>query len=79
MDMPPSSNAARCDFGINSQQHYEALYYPIRSGEIDAESLDAVLGNGPAITKLVHSCESNPHKDIVFKTSWDVIEGRSLS
>jgi hypothetical protein len=73
LDLWPRSNAAKCDFGIDSKLHYEALYYPIRSGEITAEKLDAVLGDGPAITNLVNSCDSNPHKGIVFVTAWDYI------
>jgi hypothetical protein len=72
LDLHPSSNAVICDFGIDSQRHYEALYYPVRDGEIDAEKLDSVLGNGPAITELVRSCQTNPHKDIVFKTAYDM-------
>jgi len=72
LDLHPDSNAVICDFGIVSQQHYEALYYPVRDGEIKAEKLDSVLGNGPAITELVRSCKTNPHKDIVFKTPYDM-------
>lgn len=68
------SPAACVDFGVDSQLHYEALYYPIRAGEISEVELDKVLGNGPEITKLVQSCESNPHKDIVFQTSYDCME-----
>lgn len=71
LDLWPHSNAAVCDFGIDSQKHYEALYHPVRSGEITAEQLDAVLGDGPAITKLVQACSSNPHKDIIFVTAYD--------
>jgi len=63
--------AAVVDFGIDDQQHYEALYYPIRNGEIKAEQLEKVLGIGPEITKLVNSCPANPHKGIIFKTAWD--------
>ena len=66
--------AACVDFGIDTQLQYEALYYPIRAGEISEVELDKVLGNGPELTKLVQSCESNPHKDIVFQTSYDCME-----
>lgn len=66
--------AACVDFGIDSQRHYEALYYPVRDEEISEVELDKVLGNGPEITKLVQSCESNPHKDIVFTTAYDLME-----
>jgi len=62
--------AALVDFGIDSEAHYEALYYPVRAGDITPEALDAALGDGPALTKLV-DVESNPHKGIVFKTAYD--------
>jgi hypothetical protein len=59
------------DFGINSQQHYEALYYGVREGEITPQALDAALGNGAKLTALVQSAASNPHREIVFRTDWD--------
>ncbi|HEX4132893.1 MAG TPA: hypothetical protein VHZ24_22865 [Pirellulales bacterium] len=69
------NHAAVVDFGIDSQKHYEALYYPIREGEIAPNVLDAVLGDGPKLTALVRESVSNPHKDVSFHTSWDVILG----
>lgn len=67
---------AMVDFGIDSQRHYEALYYPIRAGEITAEALDVALGHGGKLTELARSAASNPHKDIEFRTSWDELLGR---
>lgn len=69
--------AAVVDFGIDSQKHYEALYYPIREAEILPQALDAALGNGAALTAMLREAASNPHKDVTFSTSWDVILGRS--
>lgn len=66
-------NAAVCDFGLNSQEHYEALYYPIRAGEVSAEELDDALGDGKKLTQLARSCKTNPHKNIVFKTPYDCL------
>src|SRR5262249_52563182 len=43
LDVWPRSGAI-VDFGLKSQEHYEALYYPIREGEISPEALDAALG-----------------------------------
>lgn len=69
--------AARCDFGLdglggtNPQEVYEAYYYPLREGEITDKQLDAALGDGPALTKLVRGCKHNPHKDVVIKTAYD--------
>lgn len=63
--------AATVDFGLDTTEHYEALYYPIRSGELTLEKLDQILGNGPEITKVINLCESNPHKGIIFKTAYD--------
>jgi hypothetical protein len=59
------------DFGLKSQEHYEALYYPVREGEITAEQLDAALGKGDALTALARSARTNPHKAITFRTDWD--------
>jgi hypothetical protein len=58
--------AAIVDFGIESQEHYESLYYPVREGEITAEQLDAAMGKGDVLTALARSAPSNPHKDIVY-------------
>jgi hypothetical protein len=63
--------AAICDFGLVDQQHYEALYYPVRSGEIQPEALDEALGDGPKLTALVNAAPSNPHKGITFTTPYD--------
>lgn len=73
------SHASAVDFGIDSQKHYEALYFPIREGEITPETLDAALGDGQKLTALVREAASNPHKDIEFHTSWDLILGRDSS
>lgn len=75
MDAWPS-HAAVVDFGIDSQKHYEALYYPIREAEIMPKALDAALGHGEKLTAMTRDAASNPHKDVQFHTSWDVILGR---
>ena len=69
-------NAAVVDFGIDSQKHYEALYYPVREGEISPTVLDAALGHGQKLTAMTLEAVSNPHKDVEFYTSWDLIFGR---
>jgi hypothetical protein len=66
-------NGAIVDFGLVSQEHYEALYYPVREGEITPEALDAALGKGEKITALARSARSNPHRDITFSTDWDFL------
>lgn len=66
MDLWPDSPAAITDFWLTDQKHYEALYYPIRRSEITVEDLGQVLGDPEAITDLVNSMPSNPHKGIVF-------------
>jgi hypothetical protein len=73
------NHAAAVDFGIDSQKHYEALYFPIREGEITPEALDAALGDGPKLTALARESASNPHKDVEFHTSWDLILSRDSS
>jgi hypothetical protein len=64
------------DFGIDTQQHYESLYYPIRNDEIAPSVLDAAMGHGAKLTELVRHAPSNPHKDVVFHTTWDELLGR---
>jgi hypothetical protein len=75
LDVSPS-NAALVDFGIESQRHFEALYRPIREGEITPKELDEAVGNGAKLTALVREAKSNPDKSIVFHTSWDMLYGR---
>jgi hypothetical protein len=75
MDTWPS-HAAVVDFGIDSQKHYEALYYPIRDAEIMPKELDGALGHGEKLTAMTREAASNPHKDVAFHTSWDVVLGR---
>jgi hypothetical protein len=70
LDVWPRSGAI-VDFGLKSQEHYEALYYPVRDGEVTAEALDAALGNGERLTALARAAHSNPHRDILFRTDWD--------
>lgn len=67
--------AAVVDFGLVSQAHYEALYYPVRAGEITLEALDAALGDGKSLTALVNAARSNPHRGLVFRTAYDGLEG----
>ena len=67
----PDGPAALTDFGIDSQEHYDALAIPVRRGEISVEDLDRALGNGPLLTELARNAPSNPHKSIQFKTPWD--------
>lgn len=70
LDVVPRQGAL-VDFGITTQEHYEALYYPIRNGEITDKELDEALGNGKKLTKIAQNAKSNPHKEIVFSTLWD--------
>ena len=76
LDVWPTHPAAIVDFGLDSQKHYEALYYPLRDGNIMPQALDDALGHGEKLTALVRSAASNPHKDVTFSTSWDVLYGR---
>jgi len=70
LDVWPRAGAI-VDFGLDSQLHYEALYYGVREGDITIEALDAALGKGDKLTALARSAPSNPHKDVEFHTSWD--------
>jgi hypothetical protein len=66
-------NGAIVDFGLRSQAHYEAIYYGLRDGQITPEQLDAALGQGEALTALARSARSNPHREIAFRTDWDLL------
>jgi hypothetical protein len=70
------SVAAITDFGLESQRHYEALYHPIRNGELQPAVLDAAMGYGEKLTELANTSPSNPHKDIQFHTVWDDLLAR---
>ena len=71
-DIRPRASAI-VDFGIDTQEHYEALHAGVRAGEVTIDQLDAALGSGPKLTALVRSAPSNPHPDIVFRTSYDAL------
>jgi hypothetical protein len=61
MDSWPG-HAAIVDFGIDSDKHYEALYFPIREAEILPKALDAALGHGEkltALTRIAHRAYAN--------------------
>lgn len=71
--------AALVDFGLdtgNTQERYEAYYYPIRAGEITKDQLEVALGDGPKLTALLRSCEKNPHKKIKITTVYDMGLGK---
>ncbi len=67
------SPATVVDFGIASPKHLGALQFAVRSG-ITAYDLDRVIGDGPAITALVHGIPGQPYRDVKFETeyaAWD--------
>ena len=65
------------DFGITSQNHLEALYALIKSGDIIIEQLEAARKKGPELTKMVNDCADNPHPGIVFNTAFDLLDPES--
>ena len=71
---------ALVDFGLtvhdagtdyDASRRLEALYTCAEAGEITQEQLRAAAGNGPAITKLVNACKSNPFPGIKYTTAYD--------
>jgi hypothetical protein len=70
LDVWPS-HPAIVDFGLDTQEHLEALYYPLRHGDITPEQVDAALGDGKRLTELVNATPHNPHKGIGFRTDRD--------
>jgi hypothetical protein len=63
LDVPPR-NEAIVEFGLTSQERYEAHNDPVRKGEITPEQLDAALGKGEKLTKLARAAPSDRHKEI---------------
>jgi hypothetical protein len=61
---PPDASVDQ--FGIRSQEHYDALYHPLRHGEITREQLEAARGCGDKLTALVNAAPHNPHRGIEF-------------
>jgi hypothetical protein len=66
MDMPPHTKATLAAFGIKTQEHIEAIYEPVKYGEITRQQLHEAVGNGENITALVNAASRNPHPGIVF-------------
>ena len=63
-------SAASCvDFGLASRLHYEAIRDSVMRG-VTPYDLDRVLGDGPAITRLVHG-STGSHWDLEFWTPYD--------
>ena len=66
------SPATIVDFGIDSPQHLGALQHAVRSG-CTAYDLDRVMGDGPAITHLMHSFGRHPYCRVEFATAYDAV------
>jgi hypothetical protein len=70
-------HAAKVDFGLDTERHFEALQYSVLGGKITPEMLDASIGNGQALTALVRTDKDNPHRDVVFEMRWhDLLRNR---
>lgn len=69
LDVWPS-RAACVDFGIRSQEHYEALHHAVREDGVGPTELANALGSGGRIQDLISP--TNPHHSSVkFETPWD--------
>lgn len=69
LDVWPSP-AIVLDFGIASRSHLGALRHAVRGGVTPYE-LDRVMGDGPAITRLVRAVPGQPYDEAVFHTVYD--------
>ena len=67
------SPAAVVDYGIDSLDHLGALQHAIATG-VTVYDLDRVMGDGPAITRLVRNVPDQPYPDISFSTAYDALE-----
>jgi hypothetical protein len=68
LDIWPSP-ATCMDFGIKSEDHLGALQFAVRDDGVSTERLDAALGSGPEIQKLIS--DRNPYRFVTFETPWD--------
>jgi hypothetical protein len=59
-------------FGIESDDHYEALVHAVASDDVTLNELDRALGSGVALTALIRS--GNPYHGIEFRTMWDELK-----
>ena len=66
----PLSPATIVDFGITTVDHFDALAGAVRAG-VTAYDLDRVMGDGPAITRLVRSIPVQPDRQVEFATAYD--------
>ena len=64
------SPATCLDFGIDGTRHFRALQCAVKLG-MTAYDLDRVIGDGPAITRLVRGIPNQPDADIEFRTAYD--------
>jgi hypothetical protein len=64
------SPATAVDFGIDTCRHLGALQHAVRAG-VTAYDLDRVMGDGPAITRLVRGVPAQPYADVEFQTAYD--------
>ena len=80
LDVWPNHTAI-VDFGIDSQEHYEALYYPVREHEIMPEILDRAFGNGQMLTAMVRYAPAIRIRTSALRKSWDLLRlsDRSLN
>ena len=70
-EMLEALSALALEKGISEDVMLEALANAVLNGDITPEDLDAALGNGPLLTKLVQQAPLKHHKGLVFRTPWD--------
>ena len=69
------SPAATCDWGLDTPGHLGFLEHALTWGGATPADLDAVCGDGPAITALCRKhAPDSPYADRVFVTAYDMME-----
>jgi hypothetical protein len=71
LDVWPSP-AGIVDFGLNTQDHYAALQWAVREGDVTPKQLDAALGKGVQLQALI--TETNPYRGVRFRSTWDDLQ-----
>ena len=72
LNMPPGNVAVVSDFGISSEDHFDALRWEWQQGRLDKDKLQEARHCGKRLTRLVS--QDNPFGPLVYKTLMDALE-----
>lgn len=71
-DSSPFTGEMTENFGIRTVRHGAALIYAVHCG-VTAYDLDRVMGDGPAMTRLVSRLPNQPFPDVRFPSDYEMV------